>query len=100
MQFEEKIAGGKLVCIEVWSTDRSEGQMPGTADRVRISGDFFLHPEDSLEELESSLVGLALDSKESEIESRISKCMAKRGSSLIGVSPKDIARIFVKAVSR
>jgi lipoate-protein ligase A len=100
MQFEEKIAGGKLVCIEVWSTDRSEGQMPGTADRVRISGDFFLHPEDSIEELENSLVGLPLDSDESEIESRIMRSLGKRDASLVGVSPKDIARLFVKAVTK
>jgi len=94
MQFEEKIAGGKLVCIEVWSTDSS------TADRVRISGDFFLHPEDSIEDIEDSLIGLPLDSNEGAIEARIAKSLQKRDASLIGVSAKDIARLFAKAVSK
>ncbi len=92
MQCEEKIAGGKLVCIEVWSSDSS------TADRVRISGDFFLHPEDSIEDIEDSLIGAPLDSDECGIESRIARTLQKRGASLVGVSAKDIARMFVRAV--
>ncbi len=94
MQCEEKIAGGKLVCIEIWSTDST------TADRVRISGDFFLHPEDSIEDIEDSLIGLPLDSAEIAIESRVAQCLQKRDASLIGVSAKDIARLFAKAVSK
>ena len=94
MQCEEKIAGGKLVCIEVWSADSS------TADAVRISGDFFLHPEDSIRDIEDSLVGLPLSSDESAIESTIAKSLQKRDASLVGVSAKDLARLFARAVSR
>ena len=92
MRCEEKIVGGKLVCIEVWSTNQS------TADRVMISGDFFLHPEDSIVDIEDSFIGMPLDSDENAVESMILKSLAKRDASLVGVSAKDIARIFSKAV--
>lgn len=95
MRAEEKVKGGKLVCIEVWA----EG---GTASKVKITGDFFLHPEDAIDALERSLVGVdlaraRLPGGESEIAARLGDALGR--AELIGASPEDLARIFRKAVS-
>jgi lipoate-protein ligase A len=45
-----KFSGGKLLKVTV----RSEG---GVIQEVRITGDFFVHPEDAVEEMERALRG-------------------------------------------
>lgn len=90
MRCEEKISGGKLVCIELWA----EG---GRVSRAQITGDFFLHPEERISELEGSLKGLPLSASEGEVAARLRGALG--GAVLIGVSPEDLARMFVKAVS-
>jgi lipoate-protein ligase A len=90
MRCEEKIPNGKLVCIEVWEKD-------GLAERVKITGDFFLHPEESITLLEDSLKGMPLKADEAEIEGKLRAALGT--SQLIGVSTADFARIFKKAVS-
>jgi lipoate-protein ligase A len=47
---ERKVPGGKLVRIKVDCSD-------GTIRRVKIEGDFFIHPEEGVVDLESSLLG-------------------------------------------
>jgi len=89
---EEKIPGGKLVCIDVQISG-------GKASAVKITGDFFLHPEEAIEKIERSLLGLSIDASESEISSKIKRSLEHQGAQLIGASPEDLARIFKKAVS-
>jgi lipoate-protein ligase A len=89
MKCEEKIPGGKLVAIEVWAE-------AGLVTKAKITGDFFLHPEDAIDGLERSLAGLPLSCGEAEAESRLRACLG--GSELIGATAGDLARIFVKAV--
>lgn len=69
----------------------------GKARDVRLTGDFFLHPEEALERIEGALEGIPLETSEGEVESRIAKALD--GAQLIGASPADLARIFRKAVS-
>ncbi|MDD5171765.1 MAG: lipoate protein ligase C-terminal domain-containing protein [Candidatus ainarchaeum sp.] len=90
MRCEEKVKGGKLVCIEIVPKD-------GKAAKVRITGDFFLHPEDSINALEQSLEGVDLTSGEDEIAARLKKALGQ--AQLIGASPEDLARIFKRASS-
>jgi len=89
MRWEEKIPGGKLVCVEV----TADGE---TVAKVRISGDFFLHPEEKIDEIERSVEGLPLSSGEAEIKARIEAVLEK--AELVGVSAGDLARMFRKAV--
>lgn len=93
MRCERKIPGGKLVCLEI---------QPATCAMVvasaRLSGDFFLHPEEAITDIESSLVGLPLDSSEEMVCARLDDAIAKKRANLIGVSASDIASMFVKAV--
>ncbi len=89
MRCEEKVPGGKLVCIELWE----EG---GKVSRASITGDFFLHPEERITDLEGSLRGLPLSAAEGAVAERLRE--AARGAVLIGVAPEDLARMFRKAV--
>lgn len=91
MRWEEKIPGGKLVCMEVWA----EG---GTVSRVSITGDFFLHPEERITDIENSLVGIRINAEDLAIAARLDEAIGD--SLLIGVSAGDLARIFRKAVGQ
>lgn len=90
MRCEEKIAGGKLIAIEVW-TDH------GVVTRAKITGDFFLHPEETINRVERSLEGISLSAGEAEVAGRLG--LALSGSQLIGATADDFARIFRRAVS-
>jgi len=95
MRAEEKVKGGKLICIEVVPKD-------GKVAKARITGDFFLHPEDTIDSLERSLEGVDLERArlpggESEMAARLKTALGS--SQLIGASPEDLARLFRKAVS-
>ena len=61
-RFVYKIPGGKLLKITISHKD-------GKIISVKINGDFFAHPEDSIEKLELILAG----KKISEIESAITE---------------------------
>ncbi|MEM2319580.1 MAG: lipoate protein ligase C-terminal domain-containing protein [Candidatus Bathyarchaeia archaeon] len=85
---EYKVEGGKLVKAQV------------TVDgnrilKVKITGDFFLHPEDFLEELEEAIVGSFLD--ESSLARLIKSLADRRNATLLGVSPEDFAKCIVMA---
>jgi lipoate-protein ligase A len=90
MRWQEKIPNGKLVCMEVWASG-------GIVERAKITGDFFLHPEETIVALENSLKGLRLEADDIEVEERLSRALGR--SELIGVSVSDFSRIFRKAVS-
>ncbi|MCI0503478.1 hypothetical protein L0Y65_02085 [Candidatus Micrarchaeota archaeon] len=91
MMAQEKISGGKLVCIEAHAAG-------GKAARVKITGDFFLHPEDRISSLEAALVGVPLDMGEGELETRLQDALGD--GILIGATCRDLARIFCKAVKK
>lgn len=85
---EYKVEGGKLVKVKV--------TMEGDEIRkVKITGDFFLHPEEFLEELEEALVGSLLD--ESSLARLIKGLADRKNATLLGVSPEDFAKCIVMA---
>ncbi|HSB47035.1 MAG TPA: lipoate protein ligase C-terminal domain-containing protein [Candidatus Bilamarchaeum sp.] len=90
MRCEEKIPNGKLVCVEVWAKG-------GLVERAKITGDFFLHPEERISDLERALEGLPLSASEGDAASALEKALGK--ATLIGASTADLARIFRKAVN-
>ncbi len=83
-----KVQGGKLVKIEL-ETYRSQ------IESVKITGDFFVHPEDALAELEHCLQGCQLDEKT--ISARLEKKVYEIGCQLVGFSPADIAKAILMA---
>lgn len=85
---EYKVEGGKLVKAQV-VTEKNKIQ------KVKITGDFFIYPEEFLEELEDTLVGSMLD--EPSLTKLIEDVAEKRNATLLGVSPKDFAKCIVMA---
>ena len=65
---------------------------------VRINGDFFLHPEDSLPEIEKNLVGLSTATDHPAIAQRIHESLLTQKAAFIGVSPEDIAGTLIEAL--
>ncbi|RJS85573.1 hypothetical protein CW702_00955 [Candidatus Bathyarchaeota archaeon] len=84
-----KVEGGKM--LKVWADKQGD-----KISKVTITGDFFLHPEDLIYDLERSLVGQLLDVDV--LERFISRFLKDRGGTLLGASPKDIARCIVMAL--
>ncbi|MCX8204778.1 MAG: hypothetical protein N3H31_03920 [Candidatus Nezhaarchaeota archaeon] len=85
---ELKVAGGKLVRAEV----EVEG---GRLVDVKITGDFFLYPEEAILDIESSLRGLSVENDYSSIiESKLSQA----GAQLVGAAPGDVAEAIRRAV--
>ncbi len=87
----KKIPGGKLVRVDVtFSPDRLES--------VKITGDFFLHPEDLLVEIESRLAGLALPLARQKLAADLQALLDEQEATLIGFSPADLMDIIEEAL--
>lgn len=82
MKVEEKIPGGKLIKMELEN------------ERVKIYGDFFLHPEDSLSGIEWILTDSFNNS--GDVTEKINEFVEKNNVELIGFSIEDIVRVFGK----
>ncbi len=75
-----KAKGGKLVRVEV----ASEG---GLITDVRITGDFFAHPEEGVEQVEKALRGASISEVRNIVES------ATGGIELVGLKREDIVEM-------
>ncbi len=89
-QIKKKVKEGKVVKIELDCDD--------VIKNIRITGDFFLHPEDMLDEIEKSIVGLDRNSDEATIISKIQKRIAASDVQMIGISPESIALLVREAL--
>ena len=85
MRAEMKIPGGKLLQVDVTVKD-------GIIEDIHFYGDFFLHPEEKIEELENALTGRNL----SEIDNIITSVLAE--AEMAGISPDDFSGIIKLAL--
>jgi len=83
-----KIPGGKMVKVRV---DVKNDSIQG----ITILGDFFLHPEDTLEEMEQGLVGTKAE--EVSITSVIQSILDRHKAVLIGATARDLAKAIMIA---
>jgi lipoate-protein ligase A len=79
-----KVSGGKLIRVAVEYGSRIDG--------IRITGDFFLHPEEKIAEIEQSFIGVSVPIDEALLTARLQTVL--KASHLIGASASD----FVFAV--
>ena len=79
---EYKVGGGKLVVVDLEVED-------GHIVHPRLSGDFFLEPEEALDRINQALTGLPVSSQVSEIAAVIARQL-EQTDSLIGFTPKDV----------
>ncbi len=83
MHGQYKLPGGKLVRVDV---DVVNGELRD----VVVSGDFFLYPEESLEQITGALIGLPADSTTAEIASKVTEAIPA-GTEWLGSSPDALA---------
>ena len=88
MKSIHKPQDGKLIRI---SLDTNQGLIT----RVQVCGDFFLHPEESLESIEAALVGMPID--EGLIQRKIEQVAVEHGIQMLGVSAQSLAFTIMKA---
>ncbi len=91
-QVSEKVKGGKLVRLHVECSD--------IIQKVTITGDFFLHPEDKLELIEKALIGLPLTLSEEDLQRRIKAVVDAECIEMVGIAPDVIARLIKQAVTQ
>jgi lipoate-protein ligase A len=83
-----KVKGGKLIKVKVELKD-------GLIQAITLLGDFFLHPEYALEQIEASLRGVHLS--KAAIINEIEKVMERNQATLIGASIEDFAQAIMSA---
>ena len=83
-----KVSGGKMVNTKVELHNDS-------IISVQFTGDFFLHPEELIEVIESSLIGKRLD--EDDLAQTINYVLQEHNAQLIGASAQDFARVIMEA---
>ncbi len=86
----QKVKEGKLVKVEV--------ECDGFIKKIKITGDFFLHPEDVLETIEKSILGLRKDAGKDEIASRIHEIVEANDVQMIGISTESLAQVIKEAL--
>lgn len=83
-----KVPDGKMLKIKL----DIEGE---SIKSIIILGDFFLHPESTIEQIEANLVGCKIDMET--ITARIQEVLDNSNSTLLGAKADDIAKAIDKA---
>lgn len=86
-----KAPGGKLLRIRLRETG-------GRIDSAKISGDFFLIPEDSLPKLEKMLEDVPL--REQELKLLVDRFFRGTSAQGLGVAPDDFVKAILSAKPR
>ena len=89
-QAKQKVKEGKVVKVEV--------DCDNVINDIKITGDFFIHPEDILDEIEKSIIGLERSASIETITSNIKSRIADRDVQMIGISPESIALLIREAL--
>ena len=84
-----KAENGKMLKIAL---EYEKGKVLG----IRISGDFFMHPEESITVLENRLKGTELD--EERLGKKAASIVEENSIQLFGFEAKDLAKAIMEAV--
>lgn len=86
----EKIPGGKLVTIKV--------DFGSKIKKVQILGDFFMHPEEGVLDIEKKFIGLDLKFDEKKTTSEIEEMIKSRSYELIGVDIPSVVSMVKRSL--
>jgi lipoate-protein ligase A len=87
-KIEYKVEGGKLIKVQLETSN-------GKISRIKITGDFFMHPEELIEKLEASLIGRKPD--RNCLERTLTDFVKNNGIVLLGISTEDLIKCIMKA---
>jgi lipoate-protein ligase A len=91
MKGEYKVPGGKLVVVEADERD-------GTLVNVRVSGDFFLEPDDALDLMTAAIEGLSVTADAGEIARRVRDALPA-DVVMLGFHPEAVATAVRRAIA-
>ena len=89
---EFKVPGGKLVVVDL----ALEG---GRIAAFRLAGDFFLEPDEALEQIDRAVTGLPAEASAAQIAGAVRAALPE-GAVLLGFSPEAVATAVRRAVGR
>lgn len=90
MHGEYKVPGGKLVVVDLDVRDER------LAD-VRVAGDFFLEPDDALEQINAALTGVSASASH-EALTEVVRTALPEDAQLLGFSPEAVAVVVRRAI--
>ncbi|ACQ79686.1 biotin/lipoate A/B protein ligase [Beutenbergia cavernae DSM 12333] len=97
MHGEYKVPGGKLVAADV-ETGGVDGDGQVLTD-VRISGDFFLEPDEALDAIDRALTGIAADTPVARMATLVEAAVGP-DAVLVGLTPEAVAIAVRRALGR
>ena len=87
---EYKVVGGKLVVVDLDTADE-------VITAASLNGDFFLEPDDALEDLNAALTGLRTDASHSTIRDAVTARL-REGAVMFGFDADAVARVVRRAL--
>lgn len=87
----QKVPGGKLIRVSVEWED-------STLSNVKITGDFFMHPEEAIVKIEEALSGFSLENLDA-LEEKIQEILDLHKVTLVGVTAADMAGVIKQALT-
>jgi lipoate-protein ligase A len=90
MHGEHKTPGGKLVVVDFTVREK-------VLREVRVSGDFFLYPEEALALIDAALEGASAAASEEILAKRV-RTSLPAGVEMLGFSPESIARAVLRGL--
>jgi len=88
---EYKVYGGKLIRVSLTVE-------AGVIVDLKITGDFFMHPEESIVGLEAHLRGLTVDA--ASLSEHIEDYLKRNRVEMLGASSKDFATAILRALDK
>ncbi|MDH6182198.1 lipoate-protein ligase A [Microbacteriaceae bacterium SG_E_30_P1] len=92
MHGEFKVPGGKLVVVDLDVVD-------GALANVRLAGDFFLEPDDALDDINRAITGLSADADAATIAAAVRGALPA-DALLLGFSPEAVATTVRRALHK
>ena len=90
MHGEYKVPGGKLVVVDFEVTD-------GVIAGFRLAGDFFLEPDDALDDINAAVTGLPVETDASAIAAAVRAALPE-GAQLLGLTPEAVGTAVRRAL--
>ncbi|MAG47824.1 hypothetical protein CL617_04415 [archaeon] len=85
----KKIVNGKLVKVIV--------DYDNKINKLEISGDFFIHPEESIKDIENSLLNLEVNIENEIIVNKLKDFIESNKIEIIGFQEEDLAELIKEA---
>jgi len=77
---------GKMLCLDVTFADRIES--------LKITGDFFLHPEETLDQIVTELTGVAVPIQKDVLIRKTRYILESNEAEIIGITVDDIINLL------